>query len=397
MNPFTAFFALPKVTILNSNLNKLKEIVITAHSNSHSSVCRKCAALCFLTHDYRTVSIREPDHIKKKVWLILKKKRYWCHNCNSVHSESIPGISHRGRSSERFRRWVLETALRASSLALAAKTCRVSMWFIFHYFHRMLRTKLREYQNPWPQFIGIDEHSFKRNKSNGDVEYVTVFVDHINKRMRAIVLGRNKVTLLQAIKNIDGSHNVKAVSIDLSGNYREFVKEAFPKASIVADKFHVMRLFGRLITRERIDALGDKRKTEVSQLLKCSQKKMTRSLSEKLARLLEPHPKLYEAYRYKVLMYNIYRKTTKALARECYIKMLDEMARSKNPNVASLRETLLSWMKEILNYFDYKITNARTEGFNNKCKQVKRRGYGYTKFENYARRCLGESLLHRGA
>ena len=181
------------------------------------------------------------------------------------------------------------------------------------------------------------------------------------------------------------------------GAYREFVKEAFPNAAIVADKFHVMRLFGKLITRERIDAFGDKRKTELALLLKRSQKNMTSAASARLRELLEPHPKLREAYAFKVAMYWTYRKATKALARKSYISLLDEMARSKNPNVAPLRATLLSWINEILNYFDHKITNARVEGFNNKCKQVKRKGYGYRKVENYARRCLGESLLNRRA
>lgn len=397
MDPFTSYFGLPKVSLRGSSVNSAKEIVITAVSTSQSSVCRKCATVCKKMHDYRTVKIREPDHIRKKVWLHLRKKRYWCDKCKSAHSEYIPGISHRGRTSERFRRWVFEEALRSSSLALAARTCRVSMWFVFHYFHLMLQTKLREYRNPWPKLIGIDEHSFKRNKATGEVEFVTVFVDHVNKRMRAIVLGRDKITLLQAIKDIDGATKVQAVSIDLSGAYREFVKEAFPNAAIVADKFHVMRLFGKLITRERIDVFGDKRKTELALLLKRSQKNMTAAASARLRELLEPHPKLREAYAFKVAMYWIYRKATKALARKSYIKLLDEMAVSKNPNVAPLRATLLSWINEILNYFDHKITNARVEGFNNKCKQVKRKGYGYRKVENYARRCLGESLLNRRA
>lgn len=184
--------------------------------------------------------------------------------------------------------------------------------------------------------------------------------------MRAIVLGRDKITLSKAIKNIDGATKVQAVSMDLSEIYRTFVKGAFPNAAIVADKFHVMRLFGRLITRERIDVFGDKRKTELSRLLKTSQKKLTQQKSKWLRKLLEPHPNLREAYDYKVSMYWIYRKTTKSLARKSYINLLDEMAHSKNPHVATLRSTLQSWMNEILNYFQFKITNARVEGFNNK-------------------------------
>lgn len=269
------------------------------------------------------------------------------------------------------------------------------MWFVLHYFHQMIAVKLRELNNPWPTKIGIDEHSFRRCKATGEMIFVTIFVDHNNKRMRAIVLGRDKISLFEGIKDIKGAINVKVVTIDLSTAYREFVHAAFQNALIVADKFHVMRLFGNLITRERIDAIGDKRSAELTLLLKKSQKSLPTKRRDRLFELMAPYPKLREAYEYKVEMYKIYRKQSKALARKNFIDMLDKMALSKNPKVESLRSTLLSWQNEILNYFDHKLTNARTEGFNNKCKGIKRRGYGYRKVENYARRCLGEYFLKR--
>lgn len=56
--------------------------------------------------------------------------------------------------------------------------------------------------------------------------------------------------------------------------------------------------------------------------------------------------------------------------------------------VRALRQTLLKWKDEILNYFKNGLTNARVEGFDNKAKLVKRRGYGYRSFENYRLRLL---------
>jgi transposase len=208
-----------------------------------------------------------------------------------------------------------------------------------------------------------------------------------------MALGRDKCSLIDEAKSIAGGENVKAVSIDLSGGYREFVRSAFPNAAIVADKFHVMRLFGRLISRERIDALGDKRQSELCKLLKRSQRNLSKKTKERLTQLLTPHPKLHQAYLLKVQMYEIYRKINKATARKHFIDMLDGMARSQNKNIIQLRSTLLSWQNEILNYYNHRISNGRVEGFNNRCKQVKRKGYGYRNFSNYARRCMGETLL----
>lgn len=49
----------------------------------------------------------------------------------------------------------------------------------------------------------------------------------------------------------------------------------------------------------------------------------------------------------------------------------------------SLRRTLMDWREEILNYFERRVTNGKTEGFNRKAKLVQRNAYGFKKFENY--------------
>ena len=50
--------------------------------------------------------------------------------------------------------------------------------------------------------------------------------------------------------------------------------------------------------------------------------------------------------------------------------------------------TLRAWRNEILTYFKTRLTNARTEGFNNVAKVVKKRAYGYKSFTNYRLRLL---------
>ena len=64
------------------------------------------------------------------------------------------------------------------------------------------------------------------------------------------------------------------------------------------------------------------------------------------------------------------------------------MAGSLLPEIKRLRRTLMKWKEEILAYFLTGLTNARTEGFNNKAKVVKRRGYGYKNFRNYRLKVL---------
>jgi len=112
--------------------------------------------------------------------------------------------------------------------------------------------QLRRHLNyPWPRTIGIDEHFFSRSK--GYREFATVLVDYNNKRVRELVLGRGSGDLRQALQHIPGRENVKNVALDLSDSYKSFVKDFFPNASMIADKFHVLRLLTPAINRRRKD------------------------------------------------------------------------------------------------------------------------------------------------
>jgi transposase len=61
---------------------------------------------------------------------------------------------------------------------------------------------------------------------------------------------------------------------------------------------------------------------------------------------------------------------------------------SSIPEFRELLHTLTNWREEILNYFDYKITNGFVEGKNNRIKTIKRMAYGYRNMDNFRMRIL---------
>lgn len=119
-----------------------------------------------------------------------------------------------------------------------------------------------------------------------------------------------------------------------------------------------------------------------------SSKKLDRKSAITLYNFLDRYPELNELYWAKEMLHNFYKIKRYKRAVTEFTTMTDTMAKSELPEVKKLRKTLLKWRTEILNYFKFRITNARTEGFNNKAKVVKRRGYGYKSFKNYRLRVL---------
>ena len=61
---------------------------------------------------------------------------------------------------------------------------------------------------------------------------------------------------------------------------------------------------------------------------------------------------------------------------------------SKLPEFKDAIKTFRNWSEEITNSKEINITNAYTEGINNKIKVLKRNAYGYRNFERFRNRIL---------
>jgi len=66
----------------------------------------------------------------------------------------------------------------------------------------------------------------------------------------------------------------------------------------------------------------------------------------------------------------------------------ERIANDSLPEFRELLHTLGNWREEILNYFDYPITNGFVEGKNNRIKTIKRMAYGYRNMDNFRLRIL---------
>src|SRR6478736_6353901 len=100
------------------------------------------------------------------------------------------------------------------------------------------------------------------------------------------------------------------------------------------------------------------------------------------------HPALKALYEAKEVLHGFYRTKSRKQAKLRLTGLCDALALTQIPELSTLRSTLVRWRKEILAYWLCRLTNARTEGFNNKAKLVKRRAFGYVSFRHYRLRLL---------
>jgi transposase len=320
------------------------------------------------------------------VFLKVEKRRFWCKNCQKPFTEYIPGIKKGSRTTERFKRSVLWAAENFVDLSRVQRTYRVSAGYVFKTLYTRLEERLRMRQYPWPKTIGIDEHSFRR--AYGRVEFASIIVDYPNKRVFELAQGKQTADLRGQLSHIQGRENVKNVIVDLCDPFKNFAKEFFPNAKIIADKFHVLRLITPLLIKKRYDITGTRADAKARRLLTVSAKNLDYWEALAIRQYLERFPELAEIYAWKERLHGFYRIRGYYKAHLALRKMCDEMACSLIPEIRSLRLTLLRWREQILNYFLTGLTNGRTEGYNNLAKLVQKRAFGYKSFQNYRLRLL---------
>lgn len=358
--------------------------------SSPFEVCPKCGNKSSSIHDHVYVNIRDTPLRDKRVVLNIKKRRFRCLKCKSVFTEPVQGIRKGYRTSQRFRSHIMYCADNYRSIKDVTKNLRCSFWLVHKAYYEQLELNLRKIQNPWASTIGIDEHAIRKSKNKRYREFGTIFVEYNHRRIRELALGRTPAELLanDRLMAIPGRDRVSNVIIDLSKPYLNFVKEFFPNARIIADRFHVVRLINVIINKYRKDETGDKRSNPIRKLLLKKRKDLEPWVKKIVSQWLKDKPLLRELYSIKERLHGFYEIKGMKKAARIFTMITDDMALSKIPEVQRMRRTLQKWREHILNFFDNRLTNGRTEGFNRKAKGIQRNAYGYRNIENYRKRLL---------
>lgn len=382
------FILLPELKLLKTRRLGDSGIFFKAEKVSAFEVCPKCASKSSQVYDRRRVVIKDQPIRSKMAVIEITKRRFWCKKCLKPFTEPVPGIGKGHRTTDRFKRsltWACETF---ASLKDVQKAYRCSARLVYQTFYQQLERRRKQRQAPVPQKIGIDEHSIRKPKF-GATEYATIIVDHSNKKVYDVFNGRNTSDLEEGARNWVGLESVQVATLDLSSTFRSFLRKKCPRAMLVADRFHVQRLFTKLVNRSRLKITGDKR-TPMNKVFLMDSMKLDHTLRRELLSALPKYPLLNEVYQLKEAVHRFYRIRGYTKAKNALIKIMDRMGRSTIEEVRQLRKVILNWRREILNYFNGGYSNGRVEGFNRKAKLLQRKAYGIKSFKNYRLRLLND-------
>jgi transposase len=289
--------------------------------------------------------------------LCIKASKFKCLSCGKYFNQRFPGVLPRKRASEPFRKQVAQQhhdGIAQHTLAhrLFLGTATIERWY--QDFLKLEAAKLEG--AACPKVLGIDEHFFSRKKG-----FATTLVDLKTRRVFDVMLGRSEKSLQGKLDALPLKENVKVVVMDLCETYRSIARKHFPRALVVADRFHVIRLINQhfLNTWKQLDPEGRKNRGLLSLMRRHSWNLKPHQLP-RLANYLESLPGLKAVYDFKdelvQLLLNKHRT-----AKQCknliprFLEMIAELQASPFESLKVLGNSLYSWRSEIARMWRFTV------------------------------------------
>ena len=255
--------------------------------------------------------------------------------------------------------------------------------------------------------LGIDETNFMKATPNSPTRYVTSFVDLDGPpRVLDLVDGRNADDVGEWLddRGLEWQAGVDVCAIDPHRGYYNAVTSRLD-CPIVLDPFHTVRLANRRVdqARRRVqnETLGHRgRKRDplyrARKLMLMAVERHTDRSWDRLQTAFsagDPYEEVAVVWVGKELLRQVYLGVDRRDANRRLVRFYEWCADHCDiAELVSLAKVIEAWQDQLLNFFDDRYTNARTESLNFAIKNVKRVGRSFRNFDNYRLRVL----LHTG-
>jgi transposase len=337
---------------------------------------------------FRTVSIGS-----KRVYVALAVPRVGCRSCGAVRQVSLGFADPRVSYTRAFQRYALELS-RHMTIKDVARHLGVSWDLIKEIQKGDLKRRFGTPKLKHLRQIAIDEIAVGKGH-----RYLTIVLDLESGAV--VYVGRGKGG--DALKDFwillrRSRAKIQAVATDMSPAYIQAVLTHLPQATLVFDRFHVIKLYNQKLSNLRralYHQLKDTMHKDVLKGIRWLLLKRPENLDparnepkrlEEALRLNEP---LAMAYYLKEELQEIWEQDDQETAQAL---LMDWITYAESTGIRMLKDfakTLRFHAWGILAYYDYPISTGPLEGTNNKIKTMKRQAYGFRDQEFLRLKILG--------
>lgn len=339
--------------------------------------CRHAAT----AYDSSKRTWRHLDFFQYRTFIHARQPRVACPE-HGVRTVEVPWARPGSGFTLLFESWCVELAkhLPVSVIAAMAGTHDTKLWrFIRHYVDAARADA--DYSRV--ESLGIDETSKKGHS------YVTVVADLDGKRAIFATEGKDARAVDEFAADFLAHHgardNVRVVTSDMSASFEKGIRENFPGARRVIDKFHVVKHMNDAVDATRKDEARENAALKGTKYVWLKNEgNLTEEQKGTRESIMKSRLKTGRALMMREELQNIYETAEDGEdAAKRLKRLLGWIARCRIPQVRKFGELLKNHLREILNYFDYRLTNAMLEGMNSVIQNVKRRARGFRNLEYF--------------
>ena len=368
------------------------EIFLWLQPKPESCRCGNCGSAEVVRRGRVVRRFRCPPMGRKGIWIMLWVPRLECHRCEHVTQPPISFAHPRCSYTKSFERYVQDLC-RFMTIQDVARHLGVGWDLVKDIHARDLRKRFAKPKLKKLKEIAIDEISIGKGH-----RYLTVVLNLQTGQVVYVGDGKGADALKSFWKRLRASHaRVRAVAIDMSQAYIAAVKQHLPKAVLVFDRFHIVKLFNEKLSdlrrdlyREAVGPLQKKVLKGTRWLLLKNPENLDdgRREKERLSEALRLNEPLALAYYMKEDLRQFWEQPDKATARRI---LKDWIARAESSGIRILQtmgKTVAAYREGILAWYDYKISTGPLEGTNNKIQTMKRQSYGFRDHEFFKLKIL---------
>lgn len=386
-NFITSLLDLKGVKIIKFR-NRKNRIRIHIELPVREHTCPCCHSKTSRVHDYRFQLIKDIPIYYKDTFIYYRKRRYLCKNCGKRFYEKNNFLPKRARKTNRLSAFIIEKLKEKQSMKNIAKLSNVSITTV-----SKLLPYLSVNTSYLPEVLCIDE--FKGNA--GNFKYQVSLMDGKERKVIDIIECRHKVHLFNYFNkfSLEERKKVKYIVMDLWQPYKDLAKTYFPKAKIVADRFHYTRYIVQAVDTVRKQVQNtltpeERRYFKHSKKLLLSRYiNLSKEQREELNYILINYSEeLRRVYNEKEELLDIVHSDEKYLAIDKLNQWVKYNLDSKYEVLKECAKTYQNWIEEIRNSLLVPYSNGVMEGYNNKIKVLKRIAFGFRNFHNFKARIL---------
>ena len=368
-------------------------VMFAIERKSEACCCSACGSENVWRQGSVVRSFRALPIGSRPVTLTAEIPRVLCHDCGKTRQVDVGFAEPRRTYTKSFERYVLELS-RHMTIKAVAEHLNVSWDVVKDIQKRYLHKRFDKPKLKHLKQIAIDEICIGKGH-----RYVTLVMDLKSGAVVHVGAGKGGDSLLPFWKRLRASGaKVEAVATDMSVAYIDAVTTYLPHATLVFDRFHVIKLYNEKLTqlrrdlyRQLTDSLEKSALKGVRYLLLKRSENLdpARNEPERLAEALRLNEPLAIAYYLKDELNEIWEQEDEEQAQAL---LMDWVLYAESTGIRMLHQfarTLRVYAKGILAWYDYPISTGPLEGTNNKIKTMKRQAYGFRDPEFFRLKILG--------